>query len=151
MQCSASIQFVPGFVAFLSVTLLLSSCGKTESVPDTVSQAFASQHPGAQPKWVVQPYGYEAVFTQNGQEYEAEYTASGEWLETEYEVPASQFSPQVLQRIQQQYPGSIVTKHEIELTPTGTFYEVEIQQDGQEQELYFDGQANPVANANEDA
>lgn len=131
------------------VALALVSCGS--SVPNAVQEAFNIQFPGMKATWEKKPYGYEAVFIKNGIEYEAEFSRSGQWLETEYEVEAAQFSSIVLERVRQQYPGYAVTKHEIELTPNGTFYEVEIENGSEEIELYFDDRANLVRNANEDA
>ncbi|MCU0492803.1 MAG: PepSY-like domain-containing protein [Chloroflexaceae bacterium] len=144
-------------VGLLLPVLALSACGggsqglDPNQVPQAVRTAFASQNPGVTPVWERQPYGYEAVFTQNNQEYEVEYAADGRWLETEYEVAASQFSQQVLERVSREHPGFQVTKHEIEITPQGTFYEVEITQGSTEYELYFDQNGNPARNANEDA
>jgi len=142
------------FIGILFVGFGLAGCGSSSSevsVPNAVLQAFNAKYPGVNPQWEEQPYGYEAVFLNGGVEYEAEYSATGEWLETEYEVPESQFSAAVLQRVRQQYPGYAITKYEIELTPQGTFYEVEIEGNGQEAELYFNEQAQPTANSNEDA
>lgn len=145
--------FTKPFGQALSLTVaasLLFSCATSQQPPAAVIQAFNRQYPDHKPVWEAQPYGYEAVFTKAGLEYEAEYSATGTWLETEYEVQESQFSPAVLQRVKQQYPGYAITKHEIELTPQGKFYEVEVAANGEERELYFDDQANPAVNANED-
>ncbi len=125
--------------------------GSQASVPDVVVQAFNTTYPNISPQWEQMPYGYEAVFVQDGQEYEVEYSSDGEWLETEYEVQELQFPQAVLQAVRQQYPNYAITKYEIELTPLGTFYEVEVEGNGQEIELYFDEQGQPTANANEDA
>jgi hypothetical protein len=83
------------FAVILPVTLLLPGCTSTSTaqVPSPVSQAFDAKYPRAKPQWEAKPIGYEAVFTQDGQEYEAEYSSTGEWLETEYEVRELQFSP----------------------------------------------------------
>ncbi len=88
---------------------------------------------------------------QNGLETEAEYNASGQWLETEVEVEEAAFSKAVLDRIRQLYPQYTITKREIETTPNGTFYEVEITLGDQELELYFDANGNPATNSNEDS
>ena len=139
--------------------LTLSACVSVEDtetvsstqIPQTVQNALVAQYPGVSAVWELQPYGYEAVFTQNGIEYEAEFSHNGQWLETEYEVSEAQFSAIVLQNIRQQYPGYAITKREIELTPQGTFYEVEVEQGEAEIELYFDERGNPATNSNEDA
>lgn len=121
-------------------------------VPENVKKAFTEKYPGAtNPQWEQQPYGYEAVFVQNGIEYEGEFSPQGTWLETEYEVPQQQFSSQVLARVKRENPGYTVTKHEIEITPQGKFYEVEIERGSEQIELYFDESANPAPNSNEDA
>ncbi|MDB9524774.1 PepSY-like domain-containing protein [Oscillatoria sp. CS-180] len=125
--------------------------GSQGSVPDVVVQAFNTTYPNISSQWEQMPYGYEAAFVQDGLEYEVEYSSDGEWLETEYEVQELQFPQAVLQAVRQQYPNYAITKYEIELTPTGTFYEVEVEGNGQEIELYFDEQGQPTANANEDA
>ncbi|MBD1844361.1 PepSY-like domain-containing protein [Cyanobacteria bacterium FACHB-63] len=135
----------------LIASLALVSCSPSHAVPNPVQQAFNLKYPGVNARWEGKPYGYEAVFVKDGREYEAEFSRSGQWLETEYEVEADQFSAIVLERVRQQYPGYAVTKHEIELTPNGTFYEVEIERGNEEIELYFDDRGNPVGNANEDA
>ncbi len=120
-------------------------------IPQNVQNALLAKYPGASATWEIQPYGYEAVFNQNGIEYEAEFSQNGQWLETEYEVSDAQFPTTILQKIQLDYPGYQITKREIELTPQGTFYEVEVEQGGAQIELYFDERANPANNSNEDA
>lgn len=125
--------------------------GSEASVPDVVLQAFNATYPDISAEWEQMPYGYEAVFVQEGQAYEVEYSSTGEWLETEYEVQELQFPQAVLQAVRQQYPNYAITKYEIELTPLGTFYEVEVEGNGQEIELYFDEQGQPAPNTNEDA
>jgi hypothetical protein len=135
----------------LASTLVLTACPSQPQVPENVIRAFENRHPGISPLWETQPYGYEAVFTQNGIEYEVELDPNGQWLETESEVAEAQFSSLVLQRVRGEYPGFAITKLEIELTPQGTFYEVEIEQGEQELELYFDDRANPAPNSHEDA
>ncbi len=88
---------------------------------------------------------------QNGLETEAEYNAAGQWLETEVEVDEAAFSKVVLDRVRQQYPQHTITKLEIETTPNGKFYEVEITLGGQELELYFNENGKPVTNLYEDS
>jgi Putative beta-lactamase-inhibitor-like, PepSY-like len=147
----------PSFIfAVFSSSLLISACNPgynrpSINVPAAVQTAFTAKYPGITPEWESQPYGYEAIFSQNGIEYEAEFSSNGQWLETEYEVQDNQFPPQVLQRVKQEYPGYAITKREIEITPRGTFYEVEVERDGQQIERYYDKNANPVQNSNEDA
>ena len=139
-------------VGVLALVFLVGACGSSGAdVPGEVARAFEAEYPDASPEWRVQPYGYEAVYTEDGQEYEVEYSGSGEWLETEFEVSRGQFSPLVLDRVRRENPGYAITKREIELTPRGTFYEVEVEGEGQQIEYYFDDQARPAENTNEDA
>ncbi len=148
-----SVSSISSKLLMAILCLGIASCdgsGSEASVPSAVLQAFNTTYPNVSPKWELMPYGYEAVFVQDGLEYEVEYSSSGEWLETEYEVQEVQFPQAVLQTVRQQYPNYTITKYEIELTPLGTFYEVEVEGNGQEIELYFDEQGRPTANSNED-
>lgn len=123
-----------------------------EQVPQIVQNIFAQKYPGRTPQWESQPYGYEAVFSENGIEYEVELSADGQWLETEYEVSRDeQFPAIVLNQVRSRYPGYQITKREIEITPRGVFYEVEVENGNEEIELYFDGQGNLAENYHEDA
>ena len=143
-------------IGAISSTLMLTACNKASNtqstqVPPTVQSAFAAKYPGVTPSWESQPYGYEAIFQKNGIEYEAEFSKDGRWLETEYQVPENRFSALVINRVKKEYPGYKITKREIELTPRGTFYEVEVEGGGKQIERYYDERANPARNLNEDA
>ncbi len=123
-----------------------------DQVPQIVQNIFVQKYPGRTPQWESQPYGYEAVFSDNGIEYEVELSADGQWLETEYEVSRDeQFPAIVLNQVRSRYPGYQITKREIEITPRGVFYEVEVENGNEEIELYFDGQGNLAENYHEDA
>jgi len=152
----ATVGFMKHTLLLVGSLLTLFACSsnqasETVQVPETVQSALQTKYPGVEARWESQPYGYEAVFTKDGFEYEAEFSSKGQWLETEYEVSDAQFPAIVLERVKGKYPGYAITKREIELTPLGTFYEVEVEQGDQQIELYFDDRANPAANSNEDA
>ncbi|WP_088892666.1 PepSY-like domain-containing protein [Leptolyngbya ohadii] len=143
---------LPIATAIAAVILLLYGCSERSlKPPAVVSHEFFARYPNTSATWTKQPYGYEGIFYQNGVEYEAEFSVDGRWLETEHEVSAVNFSQAVIDRVKRDYPGSTITKHEIEQTQAGTFYEVEIEQSGSEYELYFDSSAAPASNANEDS
>ena len=157
----SSLRYL-GTIACVLATTLLSSCENTvdsqdnvispSQVPQVVQSAFAKKYPGKTPNWESQPYGYEAVFLENGIEYEAEYSSDGQWLETEYELASDNgFSSVVLGKVRAQYPSGTIKKREIEITPQGVFYEVEVVDNGDEVELYFDNRGNEAQNFHEDA
>lgn len=120
-------------------------------VPEVVQNAFTKKYPGMTPTWEKKLYGYEGIFFDQGIEYEGEFDANGVWLETEYEVNPVVFSQQVIKRVQQENPGYQITKYEIEITPQGKFYEVEIERGSEQIELYFNQNAQPARNFYEDA
>lgn len=143
------------FISVLLSSFILTACkqgNNTASIqaPATVQKAFAAKYPGVSPRWESQPYGYEAIFKKNGIEYEAEFSRDGRWLETEAEVSEKQFSSLVLERVRKEYPGYKIAKREIESTPQGTFYEVEVERGGQQIERYYNDRAQPARNYNED-
>jgi hypothetical protein len=111
-------------------------------VPEAVKAAFQAKYPDIPHTWQKHDYGYEAVFTEDNIQYEAEFSDTGEWLETEYYVTEKEFPSIILNRIKEERPGFIVTKYEIEITPKGIFYEVDITDGELEEELYLDGNGN---------
>ena len=146
-QYRASWQTAVGLAIASTILLIGCSGGEAENststteVPDTVQRAFAAAHPGVSPAWEKQSYGYEAEFVKDGIEYEVEFSEAGQWLETEYEVTQDyQFSLLVLDKVKREHPGWALTKRE-----------VEIEQGGQQIELYFDERGNKAQNNNEDA
>lgn len=123
---------------------------QTIVVPQAVKAAFQAKYSDISHTWQKHDYGYEAVFTQNNIKYEAEFSETGEWLETEHYVTEKDFPPIVLNLIKQERPGYIITKYEIEITPKGIFYEVDITDGELEEELYFDSRGNPHTDLYED-
>ncbi len=119
--------------------------------PGAVEQAFEQRYPGVEvASWEQQPYGWEAAFGGDDGAYEAEFDPSGQWLETEVEVvDAAGFPAAVRLAVQGVTGGRPVDKWEIEVTPTGEFYEIEVL--GSDSEYYFDATGRRVANRNEDA
>lgn len=119
-------------------------------VPQSVEAAFRAKYSDIPHTWQRHEYGYEATFIQNNIKHEAEFSATGEWLETEYYAKAKDFPPLVLNRIKEIRPQFTITKYEIEITPKGIFYEVDITDGETEEELYFDSQGNPQLDLYED-
>ncbi|BAY38287.1 hypothetical protein NIES2111_26330 [Nostoc sp. NIES-2111] len=135
---------------FLVACRHLQSQQKPLVVPQAIESAFKAKYPNVSHTWQIHHYGYEAIFTQENIEYEAEFSVTGEWLETEYYVTAKEFPNAVLKRIKKAYPQFTITKYEIELTPQGIFYEVDITDGETEEELYFDSSGNTKNDLYED-
>jgi hypothetical protein len=136
---------------FAAAALVLASATGCSGAPGAVQQAFDQRYPGFEvAAWEQQPYGWEAVFGGDDGAYEAEFDPSGQWLETEVEVvDAAGFPAAVRLAVQGVTGGRPVDKWEIEVTPTGEFYEIEVL--GSDSEYYFDATGRRVANRNEDA
>ena len=141
-----TIRFLPLVTAALVVAL--AGCG---AAPGPVQQSFDQRYPGFEEvAWERQPYGWEAAFGGDDGAYEAEFDASGRWLETEVEVvDAAGFPTAVRQAVQGITGLRHVDKWEIEVTPTGEFYEIELR--GSDGEYYFDASGRQVSNDYEDA
>jgi hypothetical protein len=119
---------------------------EASQVPEAVRTGFATKFPNMTPSsWEQKPYGYEAIFTQNGMVYEADFSGTGEWQKTEHE---GELPPAIKSRIDQQYAGASFTQRQIEETPQGMFYQVELQHMNQTVKLYLDSQGNPAQNLN---
>jgi hypothetical protein len=139
-------SFLPGVAAAL-VVVGATGCS---AAPGPVQQAFSQRYPGFDVvTWEQQPYGWEAAFGGDDGAYEAEFDSSGQWLETEVEVVDAAGFPAPVRQAVQNMTGGAVDKWEIEITPTGEFYEIEaFDSDG---EFYFDAAGRHVANQYEDA
>jgi hypothetical protein len=72
-----------------------------------------------------------------------------QWLETEVEVVDAAGFPAAVRQAVQGLTRSPVDKWEIEVTPTGEFYEIETL--GSDGEYYFDATGRQVSNQYEDA
>ncbi|MBF2066865.1 MAG: PepSY-like domain-containing protein [Calothrix sp. C42_A2020_038] len=130
---------------------ILANSQKRIVVPTTVENAFNTKYSRNIPRsWELHYYGYKANFIENGIKYEAEFLANGQWVETERIVSEKEFPEVVLQKIKEKYPGFIVTKYEIEITPKGVFFEVDITNGEIEDELYFDEKGNLATDLYED-
>lgn len=110
------------------------------------------QIPINQVKWEERHYGFEAIFTDNNKQIEVEYDKNGNWLETEFEHVAETDIPyDIRQKIATKFPKASVEEYEIEHTAQGTFYEVELNEDGKHVEKYFDSKGDETTNTNEDS
>ncbi len=135
----------------LAAALVVAGATGCGSVPNPVQQAFDQRYPTFEAvTWEQQPYGWEAAFGGDDGAYEAEFDPAGQWLETEVEVVDAAGFPAAVRRAVQDVAGTgTVDKWEIEVTPTGEFYEVELA--GSDGEYYFDATGRRVDNRHEDA
>ncbi len=149
---------------FISLRLLLSAaaclvlftgCSKAPKpiddslVPERAKQVVNFQFPNRKSRWLPESYGYSARLRHQGKRYKLKFSAKGQWLETECQVPLSQFSEAVLDRVRYAYPNYKITRHQLEVTPLGRFYEVQIAQGNDRISLYYDESGNESWNFNE--
>ena len=148
---SGMISRVRSCLPVVAAALVATGATGCGAAPGPVQQAFDQRYPGFDVvAWERQPYGWEAAFGGDDGAYEAEFDSNGQWLETEVEVvDAAGFPAAVREAVRGVTGGGHVYKWEIEVTPTGEFYEIEaLASDG---EYYFDATGQPVGNQYEDA
>jgi len=143
-------NYLAALIVFLTSCHNSQTQSKSVVVPDIVDTAFKEKYSDIPRVWQQNYYGYEATYIQNNIKYEAEFSDTGEWLETEYYVTEKEFPEVVLKQIRQEYPKFKITKYEIEITPQGNFYEVDITDGEIEYELYFDANGNRALDLYED-
>jgi hypothetical protein len=145
------IDNLRSYLPIAAGALVVAGVTSCSAAPGPVQQAFDQRYPGFDVvTWEQQPYGWEAAFGGDDGAYEAEFDFSGRWLETEVEVvDAAGFPAAARQAVQAANGGAHVDKWEIEVTPAGEFYEVEIL--GSDGEYYFDAAGRPAGNQFEDA
>ena len=149
---------IPGVITDLrrclpiaAAALVVAGLTSCSAAPGPAQQAFDQRYPGFEVvEWEQHDYGWEAAFGGDDGAYEAEFDFSGRWLETEVEVvDAAGFPAAVRQAVHSTTGGLPVDKWEIEVTPAGEFYEIELL--GSDGEYYFDAAGRQAENQFEDA
>lgn len=109
------------------------------TIPPAVKAAFTKQFPKAeQAKWEMEDgKDYEVGFKQAGTKWSATYDASANWLETEHEVAATALPSAVTEAITGGYSGHKLKESEMVETPSGTSYEVELENGKETLEVMF--------------
>lgn len=139
---------VRSWLTVVAAALVVAGATGCSASPGPVQQAFDQRYPGFEVvEWEQHDYGWEAAFGGDDGAYEAEFDFSGRWLETEVEVVDAAGFPAVVRQTVQGMGGGPVEKWEIEVTPAGEFYEVEIAGG----EYYFDATGQRANNQFEDA
>jgi hypothetical protein len=142
---------VRSWLTVAAAALVVAGATGCGAAPGPVQQAFDQRYPGFEVvEWEQHSYGWEAAFGGDDGAYEAEFDFSGRWLETEVEVVDGAGFPAAVRQAVQGVTGiAPVDKWEIEVTPAGEFYEIEIRNsDG---EYYFNASGQQVDNQFEDA
>jgi hypothetical protein len=145
------ITRVRAYLPVVAAALVVAGVTGCSAAPGPVQQAFDQRYPGFENvMWERQPYGWEAAFGGDDGAFEAEFDSNGNWLETEVEVlEGAGFPPAVREVVRSATGGSHIEKWEIEVTPMGEFYEVEVL--GSDGEWYFDAAGWSANNRYEDA
>lgn len=109
-------------------------------IPEAVTKACQEKFPNAESvEWEKEGNIYEAEFMLDGKEYEAEYDAEGNWLATEWEIKISDLPDAVIKSIEKNYPDwEIEEAEEMESEAYGNIFEVEIEKDDIEKEVFID-------------
>lgn len=109
-------------------------------VPEAVENAFKAKFPNAEDvEWERENDNqWEVEFELNDIEYEATFSADGTWLETETEVEEENLPAAVKAALDAKYSDYDLEEIEHVETPTGSFYEMEIDADDEEFEISID-------------
>jgi hypothetical protein len=118
-------------------------------VPDRAKQVVNFQFPNRKSRWTPETYGYSARLRHRGKRYKLKFSAKGQWLETECQAPLSQFPDVVLDRVRYAYPNYKIDRQQLEVTPLGRFYEIQVAHGSDRISLYYDESGNESWNFNE--
>ena len=116
-----------------------------------VKNNFEKMYPGAEIKeWELEENNiYEVEFTFNGLKYEAEYTQDGTWLFTERDIETNEIPAPVLQSLKASEWASwkIDEVEELSAPRQEKYYEIELNQNGQEVYLYYNPDGTLIEHA----
>jgi hypothetical protein len=126
---------------FLSLTFVaICMCGYAQSnVPEVVQQAFAQKYSNAKNvEWEEEEEGAEVSFTFQRKKMEAFFDNKGNWVETEQQVRKRQLPASVKRALKTEYKGYKIDELEYVTQPKDvSFYELELEKDGEAVELVF--------------
>lgn len=138
-------------LAGLSISwILLASPAEAEEInledlPQAVREAFTQAYPKAEDVEIDQEahFGttlYEIEFKKDGQEYEQLYGEDGTLMGSEIEIDLKDLPETVTNAIRQEYPNATIKEAEkvSGMKEAQTEYEVEIEENGNEWEIYVD-------------
>lgn len=137
---------------------VISACtlGKPK-VPLEVMETFTQKYPNAANMvWEMESeIAWEVAFENNGQGYSANFSADGIWKETEEAIEERSLPERLRSYLRTTHPHAMVKEIERVETPDGLFYELEIEQKGRGQELWFTSEGelleSPMENTDENA
>ncbi len=136
--------------AVLAVMVLSCDCNKID-VPEKVQSTFSEMFPGASDvEWKMDDDMYEADFTWKGEMYEASFNNDGSWHETEYEIKQSGLPETALNIISNDYSEWEIEEAEFVERADFRGYEVELEMNEKEIELYFNETGELVSIGEED-
>lgn len=130
----------------------LSACGNAKeeeatieitTVPEAVLTSFKERFiTGTDIKWHKREANYAVEFTQGESNFDATFLPDGELIEVEAEVRVDMIPNTLTDYISIKYKDATILEADRVMNNEGNFYEVEIEQDGQEKELVFDTEGN---------
>jgi len=124
----------------LMLVVLLACNTSAQNPPEAVLKAFTAKFANAKEvEWEKEEDSeWEAEFEMDEEEYSANFSNSGEWLETEMEIETEDLPKEILEVLASEFPGYEIEEAETEKTPSGDFYELEIEKGEEEMEVKMD-------------
>lgn len=133
------------------IPLVFINCQQSADVPATVQEKFTEMfHDATDISWEQEGDEFAASFTFEGKEWEAEFNKDGSWLESEREIEESELPKPVMEYVKKEFNDYEIEAFEFEKNPEGDFYEVELEKEGEQIELYFDLEGKLVKTEKED-
>ncbi len=134
-------------IAVLAVAFTMQSCSQksdSKNTPEKVLTSFKTKFPDAKKvEWEMENDSeWEAEFKWNGKEYSANFSIEGQWIETEYQIKDSEIPSSIRAILDQNFSDYEIEDPEIAETPTGTSYEMEIEEGEEEYEVTIDTKGN---------
>ncbi len=137
---------------FILFTMLFIGCSSNEEIPGAVSQAFDAKYPDIETiEWEIEGDIYEAEYTQDGIKKEAEFDKDGNLVATEYEIKIEELPDVIMEKLKTEYGDYEIEEAEfVNSTEHGELYEVELEMDDKEIDVYFDKTGNVIKTETEE-
>lgn len=130
------------YILIMLPVIAFASCNDDDNSPaivlsDTVKNFISVNYPDAVitgAEWAANGL-LEVDFVHDSKKKEIYFTQSDEWVMTEWDVPVSSLSPAAAAAISAAYPDYVIDDVDYVQTPSGDFYNVNIEKGNYEKDL----------------
>ena len=129
-------QFLLISALVCALTLTFTACANNDDdirfsdVPDSVQSSFQNLYAETSVKWEVENGLYKAELWVKGKEVDVYFKPDGTWVRTDSDFSPMGLPTAVVSYVETNYPDYRIDDADYVETPTGNYYEIELEKNG---------------------